>query len=150
MTEKQIQQNETAFRAQVPHYLLCFVDSCPLHRQCLRWLAGRYAPTDQQSIVSINPRHPQTADGSCHHYRKAVKCKMARGLKHFYNDKPRRMEHDIKNALIGRYGRTIYYQYHNGRRLIPPAMQADLVALCRHCGWTAEPRYDGWEDDWQW
>ena len=52
--EKKILTQEEIFREKVDHYEVCFIDHCPLHEQCLRWLVGQYADTTRVMFTSIN------------------------------------------------------------------------------------------------
>ena len=41
--------SEAQMREKASHYLVYYVDQCPLHEQCLRWLLGPY--TDPEESV---------------------------------------------------------------------------------------------------
>ena len=56
---------EEVFREKTHHYLVCFIESCPLKEQCLRWLVGQYADTMPFAQRSINPRNPQIGGEQC-------------------------------------------------------------------------------------
>jgi hypothetical protein len=60
------------------------------------------------------------------------------------------MEVLIKGQLIATYGRTIYYEYRNGKRLISPQKQAYIREVCQQCGWMKEPQYDDFVEDYLW
>lgn len=137
-------------RQKAPHYLLCFIDRCPLHATCLHWLCGQEASTTEGVVTSVNPCHPDNATDHCPYYRekKAVRC--AKGMVNFYQEMPREKEETIKGSLISIYNRKTYYEYRNGVRLIPPAMQRQIARICRESGWTQEPQYDDWQDDFLW
>ena len=51
-TKKREQENlsaaqleEQAMQNKVGNYPVCFLDQCPLHDQCLRWIVGQYVDT---------------------------------------------------------------------------------------------------------
>lgn len=138
------------FRQKAPHYLLCFIDSCPLHATCLHWLCGQEGPADEHTVSSVNPRHPDYGTDHCPCYREHQVVRHAKGMVHFFDDMPRRMETAVKRRLIGLYSRKVFYEYRNGIRLISPAMQQQIARICQEEGWTEEPRYDGWQDDYLW
>lgn len=75
---------------------------------------------------------------------------MAKGMVHFYDEMPRRMEERVKGTFIAHFGRTIYYEYRNGKRLLTPELQAYVKQVCQECGWTQEPQYDEFVKDYVW
>lgn len=141
---------EEIFRKKAPHYLVCFIDQCPLHENCLRWLVGCEAPTDTLMLPSVNPRHPETGTEQCPHYRQEQYVNMARGMMNFYDNMPGRTERAIKHRLISMFSRKTYYDYRKGVRLIPPDIQAQIEQVCQEEGWTGELNYDGWEKEILW
>jgi hypothetical protein len=46
-----LKSQEDAFREKAGHYLVCFVDQCPLHDHCLRWLVGQYVDIQPWPIM---------------------------------------------------------------------------------------------------
>lgn len=141
---------EEAFREKVHHYLVCFIDSCPLREQCLRWLVGQYAPTLPYAYNAINPRNPKIGGGQCEMFRKNQRVVMKRGLTHLYDDMPGLMERRIRGLLIQWWGRKKYFEVRKGLRLITPEMQQDIEDACHHHGWQGPINYDGEEESWLW
>lgn len=144
------QQQEEAFREKANHYLVCFIDQCPLHDQCLRWLVGQYADPMPLATTSINPRHPQAGTEECEMFRKKQRAIMKRGMTKMYLDMPRQTEDLVRQRLIGCWGRKHYYEMRGGTRPIDPCQQQDIIDVCRHYGWTAPIVYDGEYEDWLW
>lgn len=66
---------EEAFRENIHNYLVCFIESCPLNEQCLRWLVGQYADTmpsaqiDAQGQTPHHPRRPRSHSRHLPHLR---------------------------------------------------------------------------------
>lgn len=137
-------------RQKAPHYLLCFVDKCPLHSSCLHWLAGQESQNTERIMRCLNPKHPGVGTRQCPEYRENLIVRHARGMVHFYEQMPGKTERSIKNRLISIYGRTCYYRMRNETYLITPEMQQEISRVCREEGWTEEPSYDGWQDEYQW
>lgn len=155
--EKNMNQNKSAeqlqeevFRQKVDHYLVCFIESCPLREQCLRWLVGRYADTMPLAYNAINPRNPKIGGEKCEMFRKNQRVVMKRGLTHLYHEMPSYMEHRIRHLLILMWGRKKYFEIRRGDRLITPDQQDDVLRACRHHGWQGPIVYDGEEEDWLW
>ena len=137
-------------REKAEHYLVCFIDGCPLHKTCLRWVVGQYANQQTVAYTAINPRNPMMGNDSCPKYREMVRVKMMRGMTQFYHEMPGFMERYIRNSLIAHFGRTRYFQMRKGDKFIYPADQQAIERICRQQGWTGPMVYDGEDEDWQW
>lgn len=144
MTEKEI------FSHKAPNYLLCFINECPRRATCLRWLVGQELQSNDYNILSVNPMHPEVKANKCALYREKKHVRYAKGMMHFYDEMTRSQEVGIKHRLIVHYGRRQYYEYRRGERLISPEMQAYIGQVCKEHGYTKEPRYDGWQEDYAW
>jgi hypothetical protein len=144
MTEKEV------FSHKAPNYLLCFINECPRRATCLRWLVGQELQSNDYNILSVNPMHPEVKANKCALYREKKHVRYAKGMMHFYDEMTRSQEVGIKHRLIVHYGRRQYYEYRRGERLISPEMQAFIGQVCKEHGYTKEPHYDGWQDDYAW
>lgn len=144
MTEKEI------FSHKAPNYLLCFINECPRRATCLRWLVGQELQSNDYNILSVNPMHPEVKANKCALYREKKHVRYAKGMMHFYDEMTRSQEIGIKHRLIVHYGRRQYYEYRRGERLISPEMQEFIGQVCKEHGYTKEPHYDGWQDDYAW
>ena len=132
-------------------YTVCCIDECPLRTKCLRWLVGQYVPNTHSSYRCVNPHFEGVASNECPMYRSDQKVRFAKGMTHiFTNDMPRRVEPAVRQGMIGLTNRTYYFEYRNGSRLIPPALQEDIRNLFRANGWTAEVSFDSFEEDYDW
>ena len=80
-TKSAAQLQEEAFREKEYHYLVCFIDSCPLRDQCLRWLVGQYSDPSRMVYTTVNPRNPQLGGEHCAMFRKNQRVMMKVGLK---------------------------------------------------------------------
>ena len=125
--------SEAQMREKASHYLVCYVDQCPLHEQCLRWLLGPYTDPEESVVECQNPMDRRIANGQCVNYRNATPVRMPLGMKQaFYHDMPHHMEQSIKHALIDHYGRTGYYRYHSAHRPISPDVLAVIQSVCQY------------------
>ena len=138
------------FSHKAPNYLLCFINECPRRATCLRWLVGQELQSNDYNILSVNPMHPEVKANKCALYREKKHVRYAKGMMHFYDEMTRSQEIGIKHRLIVHYGRRQYYEYRRGERLISPEMQAFIGQVCKEHGYTKEPHYDGWQDDYAW
>ena len=56
----------------------------------------------------------------------------------------------VKRHLIGVFSRKLYYEYHNGTRPLPPDAEAYVRSTLRHFGWTEEPAFAGYVEEYLW
>ena len=68
----------------------------------------------------------------------------------FTSDMPKRVESTVRYDIIAMTNHTYYYEYRNGSRLIPPALQENIRALFRENGWTGEVQFDSYIEDYDW
>ena len=144
------EEEEEAFRKKANHYLVCFIDSCPLHGQCLRWLTGQYINPKLPAYNAINPRNPENGCDHCPMFRKKQRVMMKRGMTNLYHEMPGYMEHQIRHSLISQWGRRNYFEMRRGDRLITPEQQQDVLNTCREFGWKGPIVFDGEQEDWYW
>jgi hypothetical protein len=144
------QQEESAFRQKAGSYLVCFIDSCPLREECLRWLVGQYADTTPMALTAVNPRNPQIGGDGCIMFRRKERAVMKRGFTRLYREMPTYMEQNIRQMLIAIFTRKKYFEMRRGDRLITPEQQQDILDVCRRYGWTGPIAYDGEAEDWLW
>ncbi len=132
-------------------YLVCLSDTCPIHEACLRWKVSRCVPPTLMQCKCVNPHYPEVGTEACPMRRPGEKVQMARGMMHVFNDDmPKRLEQAVRSALIGSWGRTYYFEYRNGTRLITPAMQKQVRQLFRKLGWEEEIQFDDYVEEYDW
>ena len=108
-------------------------------------------PQNVPTCTSVNPHGEHVATESCELFRTTQKQRLAKGMSGiFTDDMPKRLEPAIRKALIMRYNRTYFFEYRNGTRLIPPAMQEEIRDLFRRHGWTQEVQFDEYIEDYEW
>ena len=132
-------------------YTVCYVDNCPLRPQCLRWQVGQHVPNTKCSYWCVNPHFEGVGTTGCPMYRNDQKVRFAKGMLHIFNsDMPKRVEPAVRYGVIRLTNRTYYFEYRNGTRLIPPALQEAIRDLFRENGWTADVQFDGYVEDYDW
>ena len=135
---------------KVDHYTICFIDSCPLHRHCLRWMVGRYADTSRETYLSVNPHNPLMGSDSCPLYREDIRVIKKKGFTNMYYDMPWHLEFKIRRQLIAKFGRKQYFEMRKGERLITPDQQKVIEQVMRANNWQGPINYDGEEEDYLW
>jgi len=132
-------------------YTVCYEEQCPLRDHCLRWQVGQHVPHTACAYTCVNPNYQGVATTECPMYRKDQKVRFAKGMKHLFNDDmPKRVKDAVKFGVMGKSNRTYYYEYKNGSRLIPPALEEHIHNLFRENGWTEEVHFDSYVDDYNW
>ena len=132
-------------------YMVCYQDQCPLRTQCLRWQVGQHVPNTHSSYWCVNPHFEAVETNECPTYRSDQKARFAKGMTHiFTSDMPKRVESAVRYGVIGLTNRTYYFEYRNGSRLIPPALQEAIRDLFRENGWKEEVQFDGYVEDYDW
>ena len=132
-------------------YVVCSAEQCPMKTHCLRWLVGQQMPDTTMSYSCVNLRYQGVATEQCPLYRNSEPARFARGMTHIFNgDMPRRLETSMRRRLIAHYGRTYFYEYRNGKRIIPPKMQQDVRRLFLEAGWKGNIEFDSYFEDYEW
>ena len=119
---------EEVFRQKAATYTVCYSTACP----------------------NRDHSHPKTQQADCPMFRSDQPVRMAQGFIDLYYDIPGRLEVAIKQHLISVFGRKRYYQYRNGSRLIPPETEQYIRKTLLRYGWTAEPQFDDFVEEYQW
>ena len=108
-------------------------------------------PHTYSSYRCVNPHFEGVATADCPMYRCDQKVRFAKGMTHtFTGDMPKRLEPAVRNGVIHLTNRTYYFEYRNGSRLIPPALQEKIRKLFRANDWTEEVMFDGYVEDYDW
>ena len=132
-------------------YTVCYIESCPLRDHCLRWQVGQHVPSTVYAYTCVNPHFEGVATAECPMCRNDQKVRFAKGMTQtFTSDMPKRVEPAVRQGIISLTNRTYYFEYRNGSRLIPPALQEDIRNLFRKNGWTDEVHFDGYVEDYNW
>ena len=101
-------------------YPLCIKSDCPMANHCLHALAMRML-TDQYNIVRVvNPLLAKSSE-KCEFYRTDELQTYARGFKNMQMEMLPRQYSTFMYRLIGKFGRTGYFERRRGERLCTPA-----------------------------
>ncbi len=141
---------ENILREKAAKYQLCFNDNCPRHVHCLHWQVGQHVSEELPIVTCINPRFSQVATNECPYYRDDMPQRVAKGMIHFYETMPRKLEVAIKSDLIARFTRVGYYKMRNGLRPITPDIEQIITNICHSHGWKEELKFDEWVEDVIW
>ena len=132
-------------------YTLCFAEHCPKRQQCLHWRVGQHLTGKWGDYRCINQQYKDVATDRCPFFRNKEKVRFAKGMTGiFTDDMPQRVEKFVRRTLIARENRSYFFEYRNGKRLIPPAKQQEIIGLFRQAGWNGEVNFDGFIEDYEW
>ncbi|MDR0939081.1 MAG: DUF6078 family protein [Mediterranea sp.] len=124
------------------HFAYCLNDRCGRAATCLRHLAVGQIPNDRALLTVINPAHVAPDGAQCTSYIDQEPQLFARGMVHLLDKVPHAVASHIKNALVGYFGRTVYYRCRNKERLISPEEQAYIRKVFRQYGIADPPQFD--------
>ena len=138
------------FREKADNYIVCFSTACPIHAHCLRWRVGQIESDTVRQQTVVNPHHPDNCNAHCKFYRDDRPARVGIGMVGFFHDMPHHLELSIKSDIIRCFTRTRYYRMRKGTIPVSPADQTLIAGICRQHGWTAEPRYDSYQEQYLW
>jgi len=141
---------ETVFAEKAATYGVCYTTTCPLREHCLRSILTNYVPADRTFSHSINLNNPQMQHDGCPMYRNDEPIRMPIRLSSIYYDMPSRIERGVKQHLINVYSRKRYYEYHNGTRPLTPDVERYVRQTLKSAGWTDEPRFLEYTEEFLW
>lgn len=144
------QMDEQLLREKAKQYLVCYYEPCTCKEHCLRWLAGPYVPETNRVQTCVNVMNKDVRAGHCPFYRPDTPMLMRRGLRHLYDNMPRKVGTAIRMELETRYGHTTYYKYRNGKLPVTTEMQQHIANVCCKHGWTEAPVYDAMTEEYDW
>ena len=146
-----MKDQELFIRQAKSGYTVCFAEGCPLREHCLRWMVGSVMPDSVGTYRCVNLKSDGVATQHCLQYRDSQKVRFAKGMLHTFTDAmPRCVEPAVRMGVIRCANRTYYFEYRNGKRLIPPALQETIRALFRDNGWTEDIAFDSYMEDYNW
>ena len=107
-------------------------------------------PKDRLYTNCVNLNNPQMQREGCPLFAKDEPVRMPIGLSTIYYDMPGRIERSIKNHLIHVYSRKRYYEYHNGTRPMTPDVERYVRQIIKNYGWTEDPQFGGYVEEFLW
>ena len=132
-------------------YIVCYKADCSHHEECLRYLVGQHGQTLSRVVSAVNQLNIDVQAGNCPMYKYAGKQLMARGMTRLLtSDMPGWVEKGIRHELFLYFGRTNYYEYRKGARLLSPEQQQEIAKIFDAYDWHKPPQFDGFVEDYDW
>lgn len=122
----------------------CFNPDCPMAESCFRHIAVKFKSSSKKSGNAIYPDALQ--DGKCNYFIRPRVIKAAWGFNSLYDSVK---HHDVATmrvkvmAILG--GKTSYYRYHRGEKLVTPELQDAIARLFEARGY-ASPSFDHYQE----
>ncbi len=122
----------------------CFNHACPKAGTCFRYLAAKFKPSNKTSGHAIYPDALQ--DGGCNHFIRPRIIKAAWGFNSLYNTVNHQDVANMRCKVMGVLGgKTSYYRYHRGEKLVTPELQEAIQKEFEARGY-ASPSFDHYKE----
>ena len=122
-------------------YTLCFNADCPLHGNCMRFLAGSHAPETLETCRCVLP-HMQKS-GHCRWFDKIEVMTMAAGFTHLYDNVLKKDYTPMRKSLTALLiGPKQYYQFKRGERGLNPGQQEMIRRIVKGFGYDWDVPFD--------
>ena len=115
-------------------YAMCMRNDCKLCEHCLRHMAYKDVVTEKLwAICLVNPLRVKPSEG-CEYFRTDEPATYARGFVKMKQEMLPRQYDEFSVRLIGKFGRTGYYERRRGERLCSPSDIEMVRAVLRQLG----------------
>ena len=143
--------DEDILREKIEHgFIPCFHEGCSRHEHCLRWLGRTFVDSGALAVTSVNTANPAVGGEACPMYRHNEKVRMALGFTTLLDQQPRSAGKALMRSMVSVSNRTYAYEYRNGSRPIPPALQQHIILFCRQQGWQGDVVFDAYDEQYAW
>ncbi len=123
-----------------PGMAYCFNSVCPMTDKCFRFIAGRYKSPEQTKGNAVYPDALQ--DGKCGHFITPRIINAAWGFNSLYREVTSSDLASMRSKVtVFLGGKTAYYRYHRGEKLLSPEQQEAIIRMFGEKGY-GEPAFD--------
>ena len=130
-------------------YAMCMQNDCKVCEHCLRHMAFKDVVTEKLwSISLVNPLRVKPSE-ACEYFRTDEPATYARGFVKMKQEMLPRQYDEFSVRLIGKFGRTGYYERRRGERLCSPAEIEAIRAVLHEIG-LPDLEFDGYEKQYNW
>lgn len=128
----------------------CLHAQCPQADTCLRHQVALRIPYECERITIINPARTLSAGESCPYFAPDKLQRFALGITHLLDSIPHSDAIAIKNQMLERFQRNMYYRFSRKEHLISPTDQKYIRQLFLSRGITSEPVFDEYVEQYGW
>ena len=129
-------------------YAMCTRNDCTVCEQCLRHIAYNDVGKDQKRLMIINPLLV-VPNEQCEHFRTDELATYAKGFVRMKDEMLPRQYDEFMVRLIGRFGRTGYYERRRGERLCKPS-EIEFIRKVLQEMKLPNLEFDGYEKQLNW
>ena len=140
---------KNAYTSIPTDYPLCVHADCPMAATCLHQLAYTQIGTTNRYLRLANPKRC-SKDDKCEYYRNSTPVLYARGFKNLQEKMYPKQYKRFMHRLIGKFGRTAYFERRRGETLLSPKEQQIVLAALREVGIEEKLEFDAYEKNINW
>lgn len=135
----------------VPYnYAHCFHSECKYAAKCLRHQVALRVPPEKGILSIVSPLF-KPADGTdCPYFKADALKRFAQGMTHILDKVPHKEATALKRQMLSHFERNTFYRCWRGERLIHPDEQAYIRQLFINYGFTDEPVFDLYLEQYEW
>lgn len=142
-TKKKFTKKEIPFG-----YVMCMRNDCKVCEHCLRHIAYNDVGKDEKRLMIINPLLAEPSE-QCEHFRTDELATYAKGFTKMQLKMIPDQYQDFSVRLIGRFGRTGYYERRRGERLCTPSEIEFIRKVLQEIG-LPDLEFDGYQKQINW
>ena len=129
-------------------FALCMRNDCKVCEHCLRHIAYNDVGKDLKRLTIVNPLLVAASE-QCEFFRTDELATYAKGFTKMQLKMIPGQYQDFSVRLIGRFGRTGYYERRRGERLCSPAEIETIRAVLQELG-LPDLEFDGYQKQYNW
>lgn len=129
-------------------YVMCTRNDCTVCEHCLRHIAYNDVGKDMEKYMILNPLLV-VATEQCEYFRTDEKATYAKGFTKMQLKMIPGQYQDFSVRLIGRFGRTGYYERRRGERLCKPSEIEFIRKVLQEIG-LPDLEFDDYEKHYNW
>ena len=138
-----MEENKKITANDVPGgFAMCTCDDCKVCNHCLRHLAYNLVGKDKKLLLLVNPLKVVPTE-ACEFFRTDELATYARGFKNMQKSMIPGQYETFSCRLIGKFGRTGYYERRRGERLCSPKDIETVRAVLQEIG-LPDLEFDGY------
>lgn len=145
MKKKIVNTNPPSF------YPVCHSDSCPQRGSCLHAQIASEIVGELPIYVVINPAHSSYQEGAnCSYYRSNTPELYAKGFTKGMNELTHQNYNYCTKYMTRYYSKSYFYRIKNGKVLLSPKGQEEVLGILRDHGYEGESPFDQFEWRYTW
>lgn len=113
-------KNQITLKELPYRFAMCSRDDCEVCNHCLRHLAYKEITKELWSIDLVNPLRVEPS-AKCEYFRTDELATYAKGFKNMQQEMIPRQYDEFSMRLIGKFGRTGYFERRRGQRICSPS-----------------------------